>query len=83
MPKRRNPLKGWYSADVEWHMDGLRTPLAYSTKETNDLIVALAQENETVQDVYNAVRYDTEAKKVLQAYIDKGYGNKIARTLWG
>lgn len=83
MPKRKNPPKGWHSADVKWHVDERKTPIAYSTKAASDLILALAQENETVQDVYNAIRYDAEAKKVLQAYIDKGYGNKIARMLWG
>lgn len=74
----RKRLKG----DVEWFIDGRKTPIAYSTKATSDLIVLLAQENETVQDVYNAVNYDTDAKKVLQSYIDRGYGERIARTLW-
>ncbi len=68
--------------DVEWYIDRRKTPIAYSSKATSDLIVILAQENETVQDVCNAVTYDTEAKKVLQAYISRGYGNKIARTMW-
>ena len=68
--------------DVKWCIDGRKTPIAYSTKATSDLIVLLAQENETVQDVYNVVNYNVDAKKVLQAYIDKGYGNRIARTLW-
>lgn len=74
----RKRLKG----DVEWFIDERKTPIAYSTKATSNLIVLLAQENETVQDVYNAVNYDADAKKVLQAYIDKGYGDRIARTLW-
>lgn len=74
----RKRLKG----DVEWFIDERKTPIAYSTKATSDLIVLLAQENETVQDVYNAINYDTDAKKVMQAYIDRGYGDRIARTLW-
>lgn len=65
--------------NVDWRIPKRKTPIAYSTKATNDLIVALSQDYETIADVYNAVNYDQDAKDVLQKYIDFGYGNEIAR----
>ena len=65
--------------DVHWHIPGKKKPIAYSTKATSDLIGVLAEDCETIQDVYNAINYDQEAKDVLQKYIDLGYGNQIAR----
>lgn len=65
--------------DVEWGVPKRKTPIAYSTKATSDLIVTLSQDYETIADVYNAINYDQDAKDVLQKYIDLGYGNKTAR----
>ena len=65
--------------DVTWYVSNKKKPIAYSTVASQDLIVLLAQENETIIDVYNAINYDEEAKAVLQKYIDLGYGNVIAR----
>lgn len=65
--------------DVSWTVPKRKRPIAYSTKAVSDLIVVLAQEYETIADVYNAINYDIEAKAVLQKYIDLGYGNQIAR----
>ena len=68
-------LKG----DVTWYVPNKKKPVAYSTVASQDLIILLAQENETIVDVYNAINYDEEAKAVLQKYIDLGYGNITAR----
>lgn len=65
--------------DVSWTVPKRKKPIAYSTKATSDLIAVLAQEYETITDVYNAINYDVEAKEILQKYIDLGYGNQIAR----
>ena len=65
--------------DVEWYAPNKKKPIAWSTTATSDLIVALAQENETITDVCNAVNYDLDAELILQQYIDLGYGNEIAR----
>ena len=67
------------NGDVHWHIPNKKKPIAYSTKATSDLIDLLAQEHETIQDVYNAINYDVEAKQVLQKYIELGYGNETAR----
>lgn len=75
MSKRSRRSKG----DVEWYMPGRKRPIAYSTKAASDLIVALSQDCITVQEVYDCITYDIEAKNVLKAYIEKGYGNAIAK----
>ena len=69
MPRADKAPKGWYSADVRWHIPGRKRPIAYSTVATNDLIVVLSEEGGTVQDVYDRIFYDGEAKKVLQEYV--------------
>ena len=65
--------------DVEWRIPKRKTPIAYSTKATSDLIVVLSQDYTTITDVYNAINYDQDAKSILQTYISLGYGNEIAR----
>lgn len=65
--------------DVEWHIPGRKTPIAYSTKAASDLIVVLSQDGATVQEVYDRITYDVEARKILEIYIEKGYGQAIAR----
>ncbi len=65
--------------DVQWFVPNRKRPIAYSTVATSDLIGVLAEDFETIQDVYDAINYDPEAKEILQKYIDLGYGNEIAR----
>ena len=65
--------------DVEWHIPGRKTPIAYSTKATSDLIAVLAEQGGTIREVQSRINYDQEAKVVLQAYIDRGYGDVEAR----
>ena len=71
--------KAKIKGDVHWYAPKRKTPIAYSTRATSDLIGLLAEDFETIQDVYDAVQYDQEAKAVLQKYIDLGYGNEVAR----
>lgn len=59
--------------NVYWYLPNKKRPCAYTTKATSDLIVALAQTFETIQDVYDSITYDYEAKGVLQVYIEHGY----------
>lgn len=65
--------------DVHWTVPTKKKPIAYSTVAVSNLIGLLSQEYETIQDVYNAITYDIEAKEILQKYIDLGYGNEIAK----
>lgn len=73
MPAKRN--KG----DVLWYAPGRKNPIAYSTRATTDLIVLLAKEGGTITDLKQRINYDMEAKAVLQAYIDRGFGNVEGR----
>ena len=79
--KTRTPAKtsDWESTDVEWGTPDDHTPIAYSTRETSRQITKAAQNNPsaTISDLRNLVS-DTAAKKVLQAYVDAGYGNQVA-----
>lgn len=64
--------------DVHWHIPGRKRPIAYSTKATSDLIVALSTDNKTIKEVYDSINYDQEARAVLSEYIKRGYGNSVA-----
>ncbi len=66
----------WYDLKVG---KKLPKPFAITTMATNDLICALAQEYDTVLEIYNHINYDNDAKKVLQYMIDKGYESEILR----
>ena len=67
--------------DVMWILPGKKRPFAYSTIATNDLIVTLAREYETVQQVHDAINFDYQAKAILQYFIDAGYGTSILRKM--
>ena len=70
---------GKVKGDIKWTAPNKKKPIAWSTRATSDLIVMLAQNHETITDVYNAINYDKDAKDILQKYIDLGYGNIIAK----
>ena len=65
--------------DVLYYIPKKKKPIAYSSQSTNDLIVILSRLNNTIQDVYDAINYDDEAKNVIKKFIDLGYGNSIAK----
>ena len=77
---KRAKKADWQAHDVEWHALNGDTVIAYSTKAASDLIEALATDNPkmTISEIFDAINYDAEAKKVLQAYIDSGFGDSIA-----
>ena len=69
-----------YKSEVSWYVPPkYKKPIAYSTVATKLLVDALAEDYETINDVYNAINYDEDAKEILKKYIDLGYGNQIAR----
>ena len=77
---KRTKKSDWAAHDVEWHIPGKKTPIAYSTRAASDLIEALAEDNPsaTIKELLSKVTYDEEAKKVLGQYIDAGFGNQTA-----
>ena len=70
----------WNSHDVEWHTPNQKAPIAYSTVAASDLIEVLSDDNPTatIKEIKNLINYDPEAKRVLQQYIEAGYGDDIA-----
>ena len=79
MPKLLKTPKGWYCSDVMWHVPDKKKPIAYSTFAASSLIVALSRDGCTIRELLNKIRYDTETKKVIKQYIDKRYGDTIAK----
>lgn len=77
----RTKKSDWSATDVQWTLpNDVKHPIAYSTKATSDLIEALSDENPTatISEIRGLVTYDQDAKKVLQQYIDAGYGDQVA-----
>lgn len=70
MPRIKN--KG----DVQWYDGKHKRPIAYSTKATNDYICLLYEQGyKTPNEIIRHIVYDREAEQVMQAYIDKGFGD--------
>ncbi len=64
---------------VYWTLPHQKRYFATSTIATDNLIVALSEDNMTVRDVYNSINYDNEAKEILKGFIDSGYENFIMK----
>lgn len=65
--------------DVQWHIPRRKRPIVYSTVAASNLIAALAEQGGTIRELQSRINYDQEAKDVLQAYIDHGYGDTDIR----
>lgn len=78
-------MKKRIKGDVNWYIPKRKTPIAYSTTSTKLLVDVLSHEDKsrTIQDVYDLINYDLEAKEILKKYIDKGYGSEIACKWFG
>ena len=59
-----------------WLTPMSKRPFANSTVAIRDLIEYLSENFDTVQEIYDNINYCDEGKKILQKYIDAGYGNK-------
>ena len=66
-------------SDVSWYLPNNKKAFAHSTIATSDLITVLSEEYLTIQDVYNAINYDNEAKEILNYFIQNGYRNYLLR----
>ena len=76
----RTKKADWPSHDVVWFAPNSKTIIAYSTRAASDFIEALVDDNpaKTISEIRNMINYDEEAKRVLQKYIDSGFGDDIA-----
>ena len=70
----------WASHDIYWYAPNSKIIIAYSTRSASDLIETMSEDNPkmTISELHDAINYDEEAKKVLQAYINSGFGDYIA-----
>lgn len=66
-----------FKGDVEWFLPNTKRRFAYSTVATSDLIELLSEEFLTVNDVYQNINYDEEAKNILMHFIENGYSNFV------
>lgn len=71
-------LKGSKHLDVAWYLPKRKRPFTYSTQVASDLLVELSKmtKNHTPIEILPLITYDVEAREIMQAYIDKGYGNE-------
>lgn len=71
----------WDCHDVEWHAPGLKRPIAYSTVAAKEWIDMLAGCGLTVEQMHAASVLDDEARRVLEAYMERGLGGKTGAEL--
>ena len=79
MPKYPKTPKGWNSADCQWSIPGRKRPIAYSTAAAQNLIVELSKDGGMIKELRDSINYDVEARKVLDEYIKRGFGDVEAR----
>ena len=61
------------NGDVQWFLFPKdRKPFAYSTKATSDLIKVLYEQYGDLREVYNAIHFDEQAKKIVKKFIYSG-----------
>lgn len=68
---RKRKSKG----DTMWLVPGKKRPIAYSTNATSYLIEILADEGLTFSEAKEHLIFDPEGRDVMQAYIDRGFGD--------
>ena len=75
----------WLARDIVWTAPGRKTPIAYSTVATMNMIEALCEDNPTatVSELLSKVGYDQETKRVLHQFIAFGYGKENAKEFFG
>lgn len=71
--------------DVLWYAGSRKRPIAYSTVADSDALSIINFPNRTPNDlmqILNSGRFIAvqEQKRIVQAYIDAGFGNEILKT---
>ncbi len=81
----RTKKSDWAATDITWYAPHQKSPIAYSTAAGRDLIMAMVDDNPTatVRELQARIKYDQDAKKVLQQYIDAGYGDDVVSDCFG
>lgn len=60
--------------NVSWFLPGGKKAVAYSTEVVREVIMALARDCETVDELMMSMRYDKDVCRVLGEYVSRGYG---------
>lgn len=81
----RTKKSDWAATDITWYAPHQKSPIAYSTVAVRDFIGAMVDDypTATVRELQAKINYDQDAKKVLQQYIDAGYGDDVASDYFG
>lgn len=81
----RTKKSDWTATDITWYAPHQKSPIAYSTAAVRDFIGAMVDDNPTatVRELQAKIKYDQDAKKVLQQYIDAGYGDDVVSDCFG
>lgn len=66
--------------DVEWYLPKGKRAIAFSSKSTKDLVDVLSEDGCNIQQLYEKIHYDVDAKNIIKLYLDAGYGEVEART---
>ena len=83
MAYRRSKPKVGFSSHVEWVVPDRKTSIATSTQATADSVDVFVKEGfDTPNKIMGAIRDGIfiggyEAQLIMQAYIDKGYGDLV------
>jgi hypothetical protein len=65
--------------DVSYYAPGRKKPVAYSTVAAGKLLALLSQGGGlTILELRSRISYDVEAIRVLDRYIELGFGNSAA-----
>lgn len=73
--------RGMTSLGVDWFLPGKKRRFATSTQATSLLIVLASGEGRTVTQARQWINYDDEARDILRAFEDAGYGDTRLDTL--
>ncbi len=86
MPKKLSAISSWPCKDVCWFSVKYKKPVAYSTVADSDAISLINSPNKTAQDLMADLQsgkylVSEDMIRVIQAYIDKGLGDEVIRTI--
>lgn len=69
-----------FKGDVAWYVAGRKTPIAYSTTATKDLLEYLFEQYKDLEVVYKNINYDEDAKRIVKLLIDRGFKSVYERS---
>lgn len=82
--KQKLPVQ-WFLPDKKDHTKLQKKPFEYSTVATSNTIALFAEDTEhkTPNEILQLIPYDADAIRILQGYIDKGFGDVSLNVKYG